>query len=168
MSEGVELHDIFLTCRSNMHKTQKVVQQMSLLVTCVALMLVESPPPLTLASIRRTSTFMGRKDLVGMELEWLANAAKAVREAGNAAYDSESENKVMAKVQARYDEAIRQAVKLVSPAGALGKELTACQFASPAFDTQAFLGLALALLQSKGALGATTQRIGVRQGQDVV
>lgn len=161
MPEGVELHEIFLTCRSNMHKTQEVVQLMSLLVTCVALMLVESPPPLTLASIRRTSTFMGREDLAGMEIEWLVKAAKAVREAGNAAYNSEGENKVTAKMQARYDEAVRQIVKLVAPADALGEELTACQFASttfPAFDTQAFLGLALALLQSKGALDALQQK----------
>ena len=161
MPEGVELHDIFLTCRSYMHKTQEVVQLMSLLVTCVALMLVESPPPLTLASIRRTSTFMGRADRAGMELEWLVEAAKAVRDAGNAAYSSEGENKVTAKMKARYDEATKQAVKLVAPADVLGEKSTACLFASktfPAFDAQGCLSLGIYLGQSKGTLDAFQPR----------
>ena len=165
MPEGVDLHDIFLACRShNSGKTQEVVQLMSLLVTCIALMLVESPPPLTLISIRPMPTLMGRVELATMELEWLAKAAEAVTRAGIGAYNmapGTHGDKLEAKTQARHAEAIKQAVKMVAPADALGAASTAALFASinfPGFDIWARLGLGVYLGQSKGAKDAMQRR----------
>ena len=53
MPVGLDLHDnVLITCRSHTDKTQAVVQLLSLLVTCTALLLLEEGPrPLTLASL---------------------------------------------------------------------------------------------------------------------
>ena len=81
MPVGLDLHDnVLITCRSHTDKTQAVVQLLSLLVTCTALLLLEEGPrPLTLASLRPGAEVLGNAAQAEKVLAAMTKAAEEVQ-----------------------------------------------------------------------------------------
>lgn len=151
MPKGIELSSIFRTCRTYMDKTQEVVQVVSLLVTYFVLLLVESPPPLTLASLRPGALMLGNEARAHQELTALAKAFAYVRKA---AQRTEQENSAK-KLHQRHQQAAKHAVKLVPPIDEIAVPNTAALFLSkvfPGFDIWIRFGMQVYLGQCKGVL----------------
>lgn len=151
MPKGIELSSIFRTCRTYMDKTQEVVQVVSLLVTYFVLLLVESPPPLTLASLRPGALMLGHEARAHQELTALAKASAYVRKAAQRTGDENSAK----KLYGRHQEAAKHAVKLVPPVDEIALPNTAALFLSkvfPGFDIWIRFGMHVYLGQCKGVL----------------
>jgi hypothetical protein len=151
MPKGIELSSIFRTCRTYMDKTQEVVQVVSLIVTYFVLLLVESPPPLSLASLRPGALILGDEARAHQELKALAKASENVRKVvQRAGYENSTE-----KLNQWRTEAAKHTVKLVPPVDEIAPPNTAALFLSkvfPGFDIWTCFGMHVYLGQCKGVL----------------